>query len=297
MQPRITQFQAIGTAWTIAVHDVMGSETWTALCRAIRQRIAVFDSIYSRFRPDSLVSALAARAGTYTLPEDARPLLTFYRSLYDATGGLVTPLIGQALADAGYDAQYSLTPRPHITPPPAWDDALHYAHPRLTLKRPVLLDVGAAGKGYLVDIVSELIAAAGVRHYAINAGGDMLHRGPGEMPLRIGLEDPSNPARVIGVAELSGQSLCASAGTRRAWRGYQHILNPRTLQSPTDIIATWVIAGDTMTADGVATALFFVPPRRLAAHFQFSYAMLGKDMQLAYAPDFPVTPFIKEAHA
>ncbi|MFA4872338.1 MAG: FAD:protein FMN transferase [Patescibacteria group bacterium] len=104
-------FEAIGTHWQIDVYDKRAQKIErAALFKEIRERIEEFDRTYSRFRDDTLVSAMARAAGTYTLPFDAQPLMDLYLSLYQATGGAFTPLIGDTLAEAGYDAQYSLPP-------------------------------------------------------------------------------------------------------------------------------------------------------------------------------------------
>ncbi|WP_047464123.1 FAD:protein FMN transferase [Rhizobium rhizogenes] len=44
-----------------------------------------------------------------------------------------------------------------------------------------------------------------------------------------------------------------------------------------DVIATWAIANDAMTADGLATALFFTAPDQLTKVFPFSFARMFAD--------------------
>jgi hypothetical protein len=85
----------------------------------------------------------------------------------------------------------------------------------ITTNRPVLLDVGAAGKGRLVDLVAHTLTDADIHRFVIDAGGDLRHNG--ERSLRIGLEHPLNPERVVGIVDLRGNALCASAVNRRAW--------------------------------------------------------------------------------
>src|SRR5439155_997606 len=41
-----------------------------------------------------------------------------------------------------------------------------------------------------------------------------------------------------------------------------------------DVVATWVVADEAVTADGLATALFFTTPERLAEVFRFSYVRM-----------------------
>jgi thiamine biosynthesis lipoprotein len=229
---------------------------------------------------------MSQKAGRYPLPEDAYPLLIMYHQLYQATGGKMTPLIGQVMADAGYDANYSLKPSA-LYQPPAWDDVITYNQDDITLSQPALLDFGAAGKGYLVDIIGKLLEGAGITDYYVNAGGDMSYHSTDNNPLRVGLENPTDQEQVIGVASISNQSLCASSGSRRSWGKFHHIIDPETLESPQDIIATWVVAQDTMTADGLATALYFASPETLRQQFEFSYALLRSNMSLEQSRDFP----------
>lgn len=241
----------------------------------MRDRCDRFDRDWSRFRDDSTVARIAASPGVHRLPSDAPALLDLYRRLYDATDGAVSPLVGRALEQWGYDAAYRLTPESRIAPVPRWEDAIRLEGDGLETMTPVVLDVGAAGKGYLVDLVAELLEGRGVREYTIDASGDIRHRG--DAPLRIALEHPRDPSRAVGVAELRDGSLCASATGRRAWPGAHHILDAVTGRPVDDVIATWVVAASTAVADGVATALFVADADRMArlgAEFEFEWVRM-----------------------
>lgn len=281
-----TTFEAIGTKWLIDAYSQVPEEKWQNTLQKINDLIEAFDKAYSRFRADSLVTRMSKSAGRYALPRGGQKMLEFYQQLYRATDGRLTPLIGQTLSDAGYDAGYSFKTK-LLARPPKWDKALSLDGGVLTLKQAALLDFGAAGKGQLIHLVGDLISAAGIVEFVINAGGDLLHRAPPDKKISIGLENPLKEGQVIGIVRLGSQSLCASAGNRRAWGKFHHILDPSTLKSPDKIIATWAIADDAMTADGLATALFFTSPKRLSM-FKFSYAILRPDMSLEYSKDFPV---------
>ncbi len=248
-------FDAIGTGWRIDTVDPIPD----AVRAVITDRIERFDRDWSRFRPDSLVSRIAREPGHHRLPDDAGPLLGLYRELYEASGGRVSPLVGRALESLGYDAGYRLTPTATRERVPSWDDAISWDGEFLDTVTPVVFDVGAAGKGYLVDLVSCLLTENGIPEHVVDAGGDLLTRG---VPLRVALEHPADPSKAIGVVELSGGrndgALCASATNRRSWGdGLHHVLDAVTGEPAADVIATWAIAADARTADGAATALFF----------------------------------------
>ena len=124
----------------------------------------------------------------------------------------------------------------------------------------MVIDVGAAGKGYLVDLIARALLDDGIDEFVVDGSGDLRHRGA--EPVVVGLEHPTRPGRVIGTVPLRDAALCASATTRRAWgEGLHHVHDGRTGRPVSDVVATWVIAADAATADGLATALFVSEPR------------------------------------
>lgn len=282
-------FEAIGTHWQIDMAGVKQGDA-ARLRTAILERIGNFDRQYSRFRQDSLVAEMARRAGTYRLPDDAGPLFDMYREMYLLTDGAMTPLAGQMLADAGYDASYSLR-EGEVSHPPAWEEVMEYDFPELRLSRPAMLDFGAAGKGYVVDLVASLLDAEGCDEYCVDAGGDMVRRGPEDDPLRVGLEHPDEMGMAIGVAYLRGGALCGSAGNRRAWGRFHHVIDPRSLRSPTHIRALWVTAGSALLADALTTALYFASPEVLGKRYNFEYAIIHEDYSLRHSAGFPAEFF------
>jgi thiamine biosynthesis lipoprotein len=266
-------FEAIGAPWQIETPDPLPR----SLVDAIHTRIDEYDTTYSRFRDGSLVSRIAVGQGAWQFPSDAAPLFALYRRLYDATGGTLTPLVGRRLELLGYDRNYTLLPADELdlgsrsrTVIPRWDDVMYWdeTSATLTTSEPVVIDVGAAGKGYLVDIIAEMLRDAGIEEYIVDGSGDLVHRG--DEPVRVGLEHPFDPSLAIGVYELSNGALCASAPGRRAWGtalhpGLHHILDGISGEPTTKVAATWAAASTGLVADGLATALFFTPGAELEA--------------------------------
>lgn len=289
------EFEAIGTHWQIDINNLESKELSSTeealLLNKIMSRINEFDLIYSRFNPDSLVTKMSSTSGDFIFPGDADKMILLYKKIYELTDGLVTPLIGKVLSDAGYDSKYSLIPK-DLTRPPSWDEVVIWNNPVLTLKKPELLDFGAGGKGYLVDIVSEILETEGVQEYCVDAGGDMRQKSVTNKYLDVGLEHPEDVDSVIGIVKISNQSLCGSAGNRRKWADYNHVINPKTLTSPKNILAIWTIAGSTILADLLTTALSFVSPQVLQKHFKFEYLIFYSNHELEKSKGFTAELFV-----
>lgn len=277
-------FDAIGTKWVIDIYDAVSKSQGEDVEKAVRARIEEFESTYSRFRPHSWLNFISTKEGRHKLPDDAEPLFSLYKELYDITDGLVTPLIGQILVDAGYDKDYSFKQKKELERPLAWDDAISYEPPFITIKKPVHFDLGALGKGYLIDIVGRFLEERGIKAYCVDAGRDILHKNEKGAPLRIGLEHPDDFKKIIGVASVKNQSIAGSAGNRRTWGKFNHIINPKTLSSPKDIIAIWAIAKSALLADAMTTALFFAPAAKLAKSYDFEYVILHSDFSVERSP-------------
>ncbi|MGX6449155.1 FAD:protein FMN transferase, partial [Patulibacter sp. S7RM1-6] len=168
---------------------------------------------------------------------------------------------------------------------PAWDATVRRVGRRLELARPALLDVGAAGKGQLVDLVAGLLTARGVAGHVVDAGGDLRVTGP--EPLRVALEHPRDPTRAIGVVEVRDGALAGSAVGRRAWADRHHVLDGRTGEPTRTVVATWAIAATAMEADGLATALFFASPGALERSFAFTGVRVFADGRYERSADLP----------
>lgn len=288
-------FEAIGTDWEIEIETKLSQTEGTKLFQEILELIEDFDRAYSRFRPDSLVTVMAKQAGKYALRKDFLPLLQLYQQLYQLSSGLFTPLIGQFLVEAGYDADYSLQSK-KLSPVEPFEQVLSFDQEKIELKKGILLDFGAAGKGYLVDLVAELLIKKGLNNYIINAGGDIRHSNDQKEKIRVGLENPHNQKQAIGLFELGQGSICGSATNRRAWGNFHHIINPQQLAPTTGIISTWVIVEDeekypSMLADALATCLFLVEAEILHRRFNFAHAIYKKDGTIQLSDNFTGTIF------
>lgn len=293
--PASWRFDAIGTTWEIVTEDPL-SEPARAEVGAV---IEAFDRAWSRFRADSTVRALALHAGTVSAPPDTGPMLDAFAVLSDATGGAVNPLVGRSLERLGYDADYSLHDlvgeRGPLAAPGRWRDLVRWNGGVLEVREPVLLDVGALGKGRLVDLVLAVVERHGPGDAIVDAGGDLAVRGS---PQRIGLEHPFDPRRAIGVWEVTDAALCASATNRRSWpsasgTALHHVLDARTGLPVRTIAATWAVASEAMTADAVATALFFEGGPRLAHEWGVEWVRMTTDGRVEWSPGCGAELFVR----
>ncbi len=260
-------FDAIGTAWSIGTPDPIGH----AARNAITSRIDQFDRTWSRFRADAVIAALATERAV-DLGPDAPAILGIYDRLYALTDGAVSPLVGGALEELGYGAGYRLTPTGRVEPVPAWSDC-RLDGTVLHVPSPVVLDIGAVGKGWIAGVVADLVGQPCV----VDASGDLVNRS-GET-LRVALEDPDDPESAIGVVDVpDGEALCGSATNRRRWgTDLHHVLDARTGRPTRQITAAWAGGPDPGWADGLATAAFFTTDLPASGHW---WAALDHDRRL-----------------
>lgn len=272
----IWQFDAIGTRWEIETTAELTAESRAAVSAEIER----FDREWSRFRGDSDVTRLGADGGALA-SADAGAMLDAYRELSRATGGAVNPLVARSLDALGYDAEYSLVagaPRPA---PEVWEERISWTDRIVQAPAPTLLDVGALGKGRLVDLVVAALASV-PGALVVDAGGDMRARGA---QTRVALEHPYDSTKAIGVVTLADGALCASAINRRAWGdGLHHVLDARTGLPVRTWAATWALAPEAMRADAVATALFFDGGPELAGAWGVEWVRMSTDGRVQRSP-------------
>lgn len=278
------RFDAIGTRWEIETVEPLGPEHRARIDAVVVE----FDATWSRFRDDSVVSRLAQSGGTVAASADAVAMLDAYRELSAATAGAVNPLVGASLSALGYDASYSLSAGDPVAAPQDWPEVLSWDADRMSLASAALIDIGALGKGRLVDLVATAVDDV-EGALVVDAGGDMAVRGE----TRVGLEHPFDSTKAIGIATVRDQALCASATNRRAWGdGLHHVLDARTGIPVRTWAATWAFAPDAMHADAVATALFFDGGPALTERWGVEWVRMSTNGIAERSPNAPVELFI-----
>lgn len=111
------------------------------------------------------------------------------------------------------------------------------------------LDPCAVVKGWSVQRAAELLTAAGLRRFCLNAGGDVVVSGG---PWRVGVRHPRFADKLCAVLALTDAAVATSARYERG----DHILDGRTGRPATGLDSITVVAPTLTLADTVATAAF-----------------------------------------
>ena len=111
------------------------------------------------------------------------------------------------------------------------------------------LDPSGLVKGWSVDRAAAILDAAGVRMYALSAGGDLRVRGGG---WRVGIQHPLERDAVAKVLEADDLAVATSGEYARG----AHVRDPHTGAAPEGVLSVTVTGPDLATADAYATAAF-----------------------------------------
>lgn len=257
----------MGTTVTI---DAPGASP-SAIDRAFEWFRSV-EHVCTRFDPESELCSLTAHPATAIA---VSPLLfeavRFAVHIADVSGGAFDPTLGATLQQRGFNREHRTGATANVMVEAAADVsyrdiAIDAEQHTITLRRPLLLDLGAVAKGLAIDLAARELQAAG--SYAIDAGGDLYLGGTnGErQPWSIGIRHPRKPGECIAAVQVSDQAVCTSgdyervAGPPAGGHHEHHIVDPRTGSSPATVASVTVIAPSAMLADALATAAFVLGP-------------------------------------
>ncbi len=132
----------------------------------------------------------------------------------------------------------------------------------------VRIHPGGIGKGYAVDKAVTLLRRAGLRHFMVQAGGDLYVAGTaGATPWRLGIQDPRGPAgEPFALLELTDATLSTSGDYERFFEHdgvrYHHLLEPATGQPARGTRSVTVVTRTATWADGLSTGVFILGPER-----------------------------------
>ena len=116
-----------------------------------------------------------------------------------------------------------------------------------------------------INITSDAMRAAGVRSGILSLGGNVYAIGtkPDGTPWRVGVQDPSDTASLVGIISMEDEAAVTSGAYQRFFEEngviYHHIIDPRTGRpSDSGLASVTVVMADAMRADVYSTALFIM---------------------------------------
>lgn len=264
----------------------MGSElrlsAWTAdepsAVAAFNEVFGEFDrleSLMSVWREGSDVQRLNATAGARPVPvsPEVREVLTIARQVGDLTGGKFDITFG-ALADIWKFDQDQDNTVPTAAAIQARLPLVDYRAVEVderggtafVARRGMRIHLGGIGKGYAVDRGAAILRRRGIRHFMIQAGGDLYVAGlHGDRPWRVAIRDPRGPAdKVFAALDLSDGTFSTSGDYERFFikdgRRYHHIIDPDAGEPAAGCRSVTIVTDKAVLADALSTGVFVLGP-------------------------------------
>ena len=252
------------------------------------QEIENLEAQLSLFRPASeiaQVNAQASRSPVCVSPA-VFALLCQAKNLWEESGGTFDPTIAPLLNCWGFLGGKGSWPREeaiaearvltgmHLVELEAGSRTVRFARPG------VMLDLGAIGKGYAIQVAADLLRDLGVNSallhggtstvYALGQPPDSRHWSiaidapPSETESRSA-DEPSGTA-ILATVPLQDQALSISAVWgkcfRRDGRVYGHVIDPRSGRPVENALMAAVVTGSATETDALSTAMLVGGPGR-----------------------------------
>lgn len=275
-----TSGTAMGTSWSARLMLPPGADG-AALRAALQEELDEIVAQMSHWEPGSLLSRYnAAPAGSWhALPPQFFDVADYALRVFDDSGGAYDPAGGLLVNLWGFGALRRYDQDGFYAPDPAAIDAalarraasepvLDRAGRRLLQPGGAVLDFSSVAKGYAVDCMARCLEQRSVRHYVVEAGGELRGAGTkanGE-PWWVQVETvPDAGAGRQCVVALHGLAIATSGDYRRYFqhgaRRAAHTLDPRTGYPVANGVASvTVLAPTCMAADALSTALTVMGP-------------------------------------
>jgi thiamine biosynthesis lipoprotein len=228
------------------VHIMVVDGPPDAIDRA-RRAIADLERRWSRFLPDSEISALNAANGAATRVSAATALLLQLAVKgWALTAGRFDPTVLDALEAAGYDRSFErlddmpsgVGVRPPQAAPGCQGVQVDTETGRVRLPRGVRIDPGGIGKGLAADLLAAMLDTDGAHGALINIGGDLRVSGAPGPDSTWNIDVDGTDLRL----RLRDAGVATSSSLRRTWRRdgrtRHHLIDPVTGEPSTTRFTT-----------------------------------------------------------
>jgi thiamine biosynthesis lipoprotein len=270
---RTFEFHAMGTLCSVRFR-LGDTQAAIRFSLAAIDWVSRFESRFSRFRTDSVISEInrAAGGGWVEVDEETDHLLDVAGDMHQRTNGIVDASLLPLLKVWDWKTVRERIPERREVTETMRLCGWHRVERRPGAVRLPLagmgLDFGGFGKEYAVDMVARLAREHGIRDALIDFGRDLFALGGnGAHPFwHVGIEDGNHPGQCWGGLAVTDVAVCASGDYHRHFQHggvrYGHILDPRTgWPVANGMRAVTVIAPSCLDAGAYSTAVFVLGAR------------------------------------
>lgn len=258
------EFNAMGSPCDFQIYAGDPTQAKSITDRAVAD-IRRLEARYSRYRRDSFLSEInrvAANGGSIAVDDETASLLNYAEACHGESGGLFDITSGILRRAWAFDrgrlpdaAQIR-----DLLDKVGWHK-LRWTPPLLEFPSAGMeLDFGGVVKEYAADRADALFRETGIRHGAVNLGGDIKIIGPHPdgSPWRIGIRHPRRAGETITAIAMREGGLASSGDYERcivvSGVRYSHVLNPIT-GWPVRHLAAVSVVGDFCVVAGSASTI------------------------------------------
>lgn len=229
---------------------------------------ALVEDTCSRFKAESELSLLNQQIGkdievSHLFFSILKETLKFYKE----TNGVFNPGILPALENSGYTKSIEFIRGKELgvsslsTPVMKKMQPYQLNEENQTVVLQTPIDLGGIAKGWVIDRATEVLSTYG--YGFINVGGDIRIFGTLPRPLNIGIEDPSDPTKMISSIQVSEGAVATSTSMKRRWKmngvNKHHLIDATTGEPSTSAIISSTVTAPTATeADVLAKVVLLL---------------------------------------
>lgn len=284
--PRVNELSGLtmGTAYSIQISGDIDSEFMLSLQQAIDGELFRLDkTVFSTWSTESEVSRFnhLGLHETMQVSVDLQEVLAMAQQIGSASDGAFDITVAPLVALWGFGPGHAGPVVPdeaqvHLLQQQTGLNAVMLGPDGSVRKsKPRQLDFSGIAKGYAVDRIGAILQQAGLDHFIVEIGGEVLvcgEKAPG-MPWRVAIEQPdTGPREAAGSISFNGRCLAvAGSGSYRQFfdyggRRYSHEIDPRSGYPANNALVSVVVVNESAAvADAWATAFMVLGPEKSLA--------------------------------
>ena len=232
--------------------------------RSMAAEVWRLEQKYSRYRPDSMLSAINNTNGKpVAIDAETFHLLTLADVLWQESQGMFDISSGAFRKLWTFDATQTVPSQSAISAVLKNVDwkKLRFDEQKIVLPQEMQIDFGGIGKEYAADCCAALAPKSLGNHVLVNLGGDIVAKGPraDTSPWQVGIEHKSGGGAVWKTLPLKGGAIATSGDVYKSvvidGKRYGHIINALTGYPVADAVSTVTVAAPNCTEAGILLTL------------------------------------------